>query len=86
MAKRIGKHLRGNVVGYIALFVALGMGTAYALDRNSVKSKHIAKSQVKASDINKRAEAAWIFVHNGQKDNGSPGVRVTRTPGETHTG
>lgn len=51
MAKRIGKHLRGNVVAYIALFLALGMGTAYALDRNSVRSKHIADGQVKSVDV-----------------------------------
>jgi hypothetical protein len=65
-------------VGYIALVFALGIGTAYALDRNSVKSKHIAKSQVKPSDINKSAEAAWIFVHDNQRANSSPGVQVTR--------
>lgn len=40
MSRRIGQHLRSNVIGYLALFVALG-GTAYALDANSVKSKHI---------------------------------------------
>lgn len=52
MAKRIGKHFQGNVVGYIALVVALGVGTAYALDRNSIKSKHIAPGAVKLSDTN----------------------------------
>ena len=52
MAKRIGEHFRGNVVGYVALFMALGMGTAYALDRNSVESKHIAPAAVKLSDTN----------------------------------
>lgn len=51
MAKKIGKHFRGNVVGYVALFLAIGMGTAYALDRNSVRSKHIKNGQVKGQDI-----------------------------------
>ncbi len=51
MATRIVKHFRGNVVAYVALFFALGMGTAYALDRNSVRSKHIVNSQVKSPDV-----------------------------------
>ena len=52
MAKTIGEHIRGNVVAYIALFVSLG-GSAYAvtaLDKNSVKSKHIVNGQVKERD------------------------------------
>lgn len=51
MAKRIGEHFRGNVVAYIALVFALGMGTAWALERNSVRSKHIVNGQVKTKDI-----------------------------------
>lgn len=46
-------HVRNNVVGYMALFVALS-GTAYAateLDKNEVKSKHIGAGQVKNSDL-----------------------------------
>lgn len=42
-----------NIVASVALFVALG-GSSYAaitLSQNSVKSQHIAKGQVKASDI-----------------------------------
>ena len=48
---RVGRHLRGNVVAYVALFVALGLGTAYAVERNSVQGKHIAKGAVRGSDI-----------------------------------
>ena len=44
-------HLRSNVVGYVALFFALSLGTAYAVEKNSVKSKHIAPGQVKESDL-----------------------------------
>ena len=44
-------HIRQNVVGYVALFFALGLGTAYAVEKNSVKSKHIAPGQVKAADL-----------------------------------
>jgi hypothetical protein len=38
------------VVGYIALFIALG-GTAYALGANSVKSKHIRDGHVRTVDV-----------------------------------
>ena len=51
MSAGIRAHFRSNVVGYVALFIALG-GTSYALSRNSVKSKHIAPGAVKRSDVN----------------------------------
>jgi hypothetical protein len=53
VAGRIRTHIRGNVVGYVAVFIALS-GSAYAavtLERNQVKSKHIAPGQVKNSDL-----------------------------------
>jgi hypothetical protein len=46
-------HLRDNAVAYTALFVALG-GSGYAavqLERNQVRSRHIAPGQVKTSDL-----------------------------------
>jgi hypothetical protein len=43
-------HVRANALGYLALFLALG-GTALALERNSVSSRHIADGQVKGKDI-----------------------------------
>jgi hypothetical protein len=50
-SQRVGRHLRSNVVGYIALFVALS-GTALALPgKNSVKSNDIARGAVKAKAI-----------------------------------
>ncbi|HEX6115714.1 MAG TPA: hypothetical protein VFY99_01350 [Solirubrobacterales bacterium] len=55
--KRVGGHLRGNVVAYVALFCALGLGTAYAVERNSVKGKHIAPEAVRSSDIRDGAVA-----------------------------
>ena len=52
MAGRVRKHLTyANVVATIALFLALGGGVAWALAKNSVKSKHIANGQVKDVDI-----------------------------------
>jgi hypothetical protein len=49
------RYLRSNVVAYIALFFALSLGTAWAagLEKNSVKSKHIAKGAVKSKQIGK---------------------------------
>ena len=52
MTAAIREHLRSNVVGYVALFIALSAG-AYAagLPRNSVKSKQIKDGQVKLADL-----------------------------------
>jgi hypothetical protein len=47
-------HLRRHLVGYLALMVALG-GTAYALDRNSVDSRELAKDSVGTSELAKKA-------------------------------
>ena len=55
IAGRLGAHLRGNLVAYLALFVAL-CGTAYAavslpLPKGSVGSKQIRKQAVKTKDL-----------------------------------
>src|SRR5687767_12882971 len=49
--RRLRTHLRSNLVGYVALFCALNLGTAWALERNTVRSKHIVNGQVKAVDV-----------------------------------
>lgn len=51
MGARVRDHIRGNVIGYVALFMVMCLGTAYAIDKNQIKSKHIAKNAVKSSDI-----------------------------------
>ena len=54
MAGKFSSHVRSNVVGYIALFFALGLGSAWAateLDKNEVKSKHIKNAGVKTKDL-----------------------------------
>ena len=53
MLRSIGRHARGNVVGYVALVLALGLGTAWGagLAKNSVKSKQIKDGQVKSADL-----------------------------------
>ncbi len=58
MIRTLASHLRSNLVGYVALSIAL-TGTAYAADligpkdiaNNAVLSKHIKKGNVKESDI-----------------------------------
>lgn len=52
-------YVRRHHVAYIALIVALG-GTAYAIESNSVSSRHIKDNQVKPADIGvvKTIEAA----------------------------
>ncbi len=51
MSSRVGAHLRDNVVGYVALFLTLTMGTAWAIQNNSVRSKHIVNDEVRNSDL-----------------------------------
>ena len=53
MRAKISDHIRRNVYGLIAVFIALG-GTGYAathLDRNAVKSKQIKNGEVKTIDL-----------------------------------
>ena len=55
MSARIRRHIRSNVVGYMALFVALS-GTAYAVDgplpgQDQVGSSDIINAEVKAADL-----------------------------------
>jgi hypothetical protein len=54
MLRSIRGHFRSNVVGYIALFFALSLGTAWAateLERNEVKSRHLKNGGVKTKDL-----------------------------------
>lgn len=44
-------HLRSNAVAYVALLLALTGGVAWALERDTVKSRHIANGQVKPADL-----------------------------------
>jgi hypothetical protein len=53
MSYRVVQHLRNNVVGYLALFVALG-GVSYAatsLPKNSVGTKQLKQGAVKRSKL-----------------------------------
>jgi hypothetical protein len=54
MGSRIVRHLRGNVVGYVALVLALS-GTAYALERNSVGDQALRPNSVGSSELEQNA-------------------------------
>jgi hypothetical protein len=56
MQERIRDHIRANVVGYVALFFALTLGTAYTADgplpgQNRVGSADIINQEVKTVDL-----------------------------------
>lgn len=59
MLSRLRTHLVHNLVGYVALFVALGGTSAYAaaqigsaqIKPNAVKTGHIADGQVRSPDV-----------------------------------
>ncbi|MEO8690684.1 MAG: hypothetical protein ABI611_21010 [Solirubrobacteraceae bacterium] len=60
IGRRVRAHVRGQAVGYLALFVALG-GTSYAavkLPRNSVHAKQIAANAVGHSELRPHAVGA----------------------------
>ena len=65
MSGRAREHLRSNVIGYVALFIALA-GGAYALPgRNSVGSGDIRNNQVRSVDIrNEQIRTADIRNNN----------------------
>jgi hypothetical protein len=58
MRGRLGEHLRRNVVGYLALFLALG-GSAYAgsqigagdIEDDAIRSRHVKADKLNGSDI-----------------------------------
>jgi hypothetical protein len=52
VSSRIRNHIRGNVVGYVALFLVLTGGTAQALNgSNTVFSDDIVNRQVRSADL-----------------------------------
>jgi hypothetical protein len=58
MLVALRRHLRQQFIGYIALFFALGLGSAWAateLGKGDVKSRHIANREVKRTDLAKQA-------------------------------
>jgi hypothetical protein len=92
MRGKLGTHIRGNAVGYVALFIALG-GTSYAatLPRNSVGNKQIKNNAVTSSKIRnasiKRADiAASALVRGPRGLQGPPGPTGTSAAGASVAG
>jgi len=75
LARAIREHLRANVVGYLALFVALS-GTAYAASKigpsdiasNAVRSKHIKSKNVKTPDLANNSVTATKLACEGNSN------------------
>ena len=68
LSARVGNHIRGHVVGYVALFVALS-GVAYADDgplagQNTVGSADIINAEVYAQDIRPDAVGSGKVADN----------------------
>jgi hypothetical protein len=64
----IRDHLRSNVVGYVALFVALSGGTALAAD--TVFSEDIVNGQVKTNDISNSNGVRSADVRDDTEEDG----------------
>ena len=68
LLRRFGRHVRTHVIGYIALFVALG-GTAYAADTvgssdiidESILSQDIKNGEVMTSDLGGKVPSVSVF-------------------------
>lgn len=77
MAARVLTHARQNAVAYVALFLALSGGIAWALERNSVRSKHIVDGQVRPADLNNNSRVQWALVNRaGEIIRQSGGISV----------
>jgi hypothetical protein len=64
MARKLGTHIRSNLVGYLALFIALG-GTSYAaikLPTGSVGTKQLRSNAVTSPKIKNRSLRATDFA------------------------
>lgn len=75
MSSRIRSHIRSNVVGYVALFLVLTGGSAYALDgSDTVFSDDIVDGEVRTADIRNlgvtQADLAANSVTSGKINDG----------------
>ena len=74
-------HLRSNLIAYLALFAALGAGTAYAATK--VTSKQVAKSAIKSKHVKDNA-LTGADINEGTLElpstTGGPGVQGPAGP------
>jgi hypothetical protein len=76
MLRKLSGHLASNVVGYLALFVALG-GSSYAavtLKANSVKAKNIARNAVTSPKVKNGSLLAADFKAGQLKPGAQQGI------------
>ena len=64
VATGIGRYVRQHHLGLLCLFLIIGGGTAWALERNSVESKHIVNGQVKGPDLADGIPSGVEIVNN----------------------
>jgi hypothetical protein len=87
MSARIRNHVRGNVVGYVALFLVVTGGTAQALNgSNTVFSDDIVSGAVRTSDLHLNAVTATKISPNSIRggrvaDNSLTGADVSQLTG-----
>jgi hypothetical protein len=68
MTARIRKHIRSNVVGYVAVFLALSLGTAQATHpggANTISSGDIINQEVKNDDLGANAVGSGKIADGG---------------------
>ncbi len=89
MSGRIGRHIRSNVVGYIALFFALSTGSAVALSgTNTVDSGDIIDNQVYSADVRNDALSGGGLTAADLRPNSVGGSELNAgavTPGKLGT-
>jgi hypothetical protein len=81
MRSRLGQHVRSQLVGYVALFIALG-GVSYAavsLPRNSVGTKQIQRNAVNSSKV-KNGSLLKADFGTGQLPRGMAGPKGPTGP------
>ena len=82
MVSRVGAYFKRHHLALLCLFLVVAGGTAYALERNSVKSKHIVNGQVKAPDLAPdAAQAPVAFAQVDPADNEITDLDPSRTRG-----
>ena len=76
MKTRVWKYVRRHHVALLALLIAMS-GTAYALELNSVRSKHIVNGQVREVDV----DSTQLQVRVGEECPSGQAIRVIDAEG-----
>ena len=63
MSGRVRTHLRHNLVGYLALFVSLSTGTAWAVEA-TITSADIVDNEIRSADIRNGTVTKFALLGN----------------------